>query len=342
MATVVLVTGGSGLVGQALKHIIETEPVGSRFGRREDETWVFARSSEGDLRDAAATAKLYEKYKPTHVIHLAALVGGLFKNMKYKVDYRANRQVCANRPFKLTFLRDNALMNENVLHASYTHKTTKLISCLSTCVFPDKVEYPLDENKVHLGPPHESNFGYAHAKRMVDVHNHAYHEEFGCNFTSAIPTNIFGPHDNYDLEDAHVIPALIHRCYLAKKNNTPFVVAGTGKPLRQFIFSYDLAKLFVWMLHEYNEIDPVILSVGEDEEVSIKEVADAIVKAVGFEGEYTFDTSRADGQFRKPASNKKLMGLIGDFKFTPFTQALDLSVKWFVDNYDNARTGKHA
>ncbi|KAF8892254.1 hypothetical protein BD779DRAFT_1610376 [Infundibulicybe gibba] len=320
---VVLVTGGSGLVGKAIQHIIETEPLGSRFGKKENERWIFVGSSEADLRDPGQTQRLYEKYKPTDVIHLAALVGGLFKNMKYK----------------LTFLRDNILINDNVLHTSYTHQTRKLISCLSTCVFPDKVEYPLDETKIHSGPPHESNFGYAHAKRMVDVQNHAYKEEFGCAFTSAIPTNVFGPHDNFDLEDSHVIPGLIHKCYLAKRNNTPFVVSGTGKPLRQFIYSYDLAKLFIWMLREYNDVEPLILSVGEDEEVSIKQVADAIVKAVGFQGEYSFDTTRSDGQFRKPASNAKLLSLIGTFEFTPFDQALNTTVQWFVDNYAGARTG---
>ncbi|KAK6974957.1 hypothetical protein R3P38DRAFT_2811185 [Favolaschia claudopus] len=149
--------------------------------------------------------------------------------------------------------------------------------------------------------------------------------------------NNVGAHS--DLEDAHVIPALVHKCYLAKKNGTPFIVSGTGKPLRQFIFSYDLAKLFVWMLREYDDVEPIILSVGEDEEVSIKEVTDAIVKAVGFEGHYSFDTTKADGQFRKPATNKKLLDCHGAFKFTPFEQALDLSVKWFVENYDSARTG---
>jgi len=187
--------------------------------------------------------------------------------------------------------------------------------------------------------PHESNFGYAHAKRMVDVQNHAYKEEFGCNFTSSIPTNVFGKHDNFDLEAAHVIPALIHKCYLAKKNNTPFVVSGTGKPLRQFIYSVDLAKLFIWQLREYDDVEPVILSVGEDEEVSIKQVTDAIVKAMGFEGDYSFDTTRADGQFRKPASNAKLLSLIGKFEFTPFEIALQETVEWFLQNYDTARTG---
>ncbi|KAI0080429.1 NAD(P)-binding protein [Panus rudis PR-1116 ss-1] len=323
MSSVILVTGGTGLVGKAIQHVIETEPEGSRFGKRPGEKWIFASSSEGDLRDAEQTKKLFEKYKPTHVIHLAALVGGLFKNMKYK----------------LTFLRDNTLINDNVLWTSHTTGLKKVISCLSTCVYPDKVEYPLDETKIHVGLPHESNFGYAHAKRMVDVANHAYKDQFGSNFTSAIPTNVFGPHDNYDLEGAHVIPALVHKCYLAKKNGTPFIVAGTGKPLRQFIYSRDLAKLFIWQLREYDDVEPIIFSVGEDEEVSIKQVADAIVKAIGFEGEYSFDSTKADGQFRKPASNKKLLSLIGDFQFTPFEQALDESVKWFVENYDIARTG---
>lgn len=324
-SNVVLVTGGSGLVGQAIKYVIETEPVGSKFGKLDGERWIFLSSSEADLRDKAQTEKLFDKYKPTHVIHLAALVGGLFANM------RAN----------LTFLRDNILLNDNVLHTSYEHKVEKVISCLSTCVFPDKVTYPLDETKIHGGPPHDSNFGYSHAKRLVDVQNHAYNKQFGCNFVSGIPTNVFGPHDNYDLEDAHVIPALVHKCYLAKKNNTPFIVGGTGKPLRQFIYSRDLGKLFVWMLRSYNDVEPLILSVGENEEVSIKDVADAIVKAVGFEGEYSFDTSKADGQFRKPATNAKLINAMGGFEFTPFNQALEESVQWFLQNYETARTGKH-
>jgi len=105
-----------------------------------------------------------------------------------------------------------------------------------------------------------------------------------------------------------VIPALIHKCYLAQKNGTPFVVGGSGKPLRQFIYSFDLAKLFIWQLREYDDVEPVILSVGEDQEVSVRELADSIVKAMNYQGEYVFDTTQADGQFRKPASNKKLLG----------------------------------
>ncbi|KAG0140916.1 hypothetical protein CROQUDRAFT_674397 [Cronartium quercuum f. sp. fusiforme G11] len=322
---VILVTGGTGLVGSALRDVIETEAVGSRFGKRtSDERWVFiSGSKDGDLRELDQTIEIFKRYQPTHVIHLAALVGGLFANLKHNA----------------TFLRDNARINDNVLWAAKEFKCKKVISCLSTCVFPDKVTYPIDETMVHNGPPHSSNFGYAHAKRMVDVQNHAYHSEFGCNFTSAIPTNIFGPHDNYDLEDSHVIPGLVHKCYLAKKNDTPFTVSGSGSPLRQFIYSRDLAKLFVWQLWEYDEIDPLILSVGEEDEVSIKQVADAIVKAIDYKGNYSFDLSKADGQYKKTASNAKLMKLLPDFQFTPFDRALQESVNWFVTNYHSARTG---
>ncbi|KAK9764975.1 hypothetical protein K7432_007070 [Basidiobolus ranarum] len=318
--SVVLVTGGSGLVGQAVKWVIENDK-SERFGKKENEEWVFLTSKDGDLRDPEATRKIFEKYQPTHVIHLAAMVGGLFKNMKYKLD----------------FLRENLLINDNVLHNSHQFKVQKVVSCLSTCVFPDKTTYPIDETMVHNGPPHESNFGYAHGKRLIDVQNKAYNEQYGCNFTSVIPTNVFGPHDNFSLEDSHVIPGLIHKCYLSKENNEKFVVSGTGKPLRQFIYSRDLAKLFIWVLREYPEIDPIILSVGEEDEISIKDVADAIVDSVGFTGPYEFDTSRADGQYKKTASNDKLRKYLPDFEFTPFNVAIKESVQWFLENFEQAR-----
>ena len=142
---------------------------------RPNETWYFAGSKDGDLRVKADCQALFELHKPTHVIHLAAMVGGLFKNLKYKVE----------------FYRENILMNDNVMECSKEHNV-KLVSCLSTCVFPDKTAYPIDETMVHNGPPHNSNCGYAYSKRMIDVLNKCYAEEYGCNFTSIIPTNIFG------------------------------------------------------------------------------------------------------------------------------------------------------
>jgi len=263
----------------------------------------------------------------------------------------------------LTILRDNVLINDNVLHTSHLFNVEKVISCLSTCVFADEKEvngiYPLTEAKVHLGPPHPSNFGYAHAKRLVDVQNRGYKEEFGRDYTSAIPTNVFGQHDNFDLQDSHVIPGLIHKCFLAEKNGSVFRPSGSGKPLRQFIYSLDLAKLFIWMLRNYDDINPLILSVPEEEEVSIEFVVNNVIRAfehnreaqgvndpsVGpFKVAVEWNRNAADGQYRKPASNVKLAALLKksgiDFKFTPFNQALQETVDWFVENYNTgARVG---
>jgi len=311
---VILVTGGSGLVGRAIQSVVEAEA-------REDETWVFLSSKDGDLLSEAETEAIFAKHKPTHVIHLAALVGGLFANMSRNCD----------------FFRDNMKMNDNILASSHKYQVQKLVSCLSTCIFPDKTSYPIDETMVHNGPPHSSNFGYSYAKRMIDVQNKAYHEQHGCQFTSIIPCNVFGPHDNFNIQQGHVIPGLINKAHQAKRNGTAFEIWGTGAPLRQFIYSLDLAKLTVWVMREYQEIDPIILATDEENEVSIKDVAMMVLEASEFKGEVKFLTEKADGQFKKTASNAKLRKYLPDFKFVPTKQALQETVKWFEDNYEKAR-----
>lgn len=312
---VVLVTGGTGLVGRAIEFIATGEE------KCADEEWHFLSSKDGDLSDRAATEAIFNRIKPTHVIHLAAMVGGLFRNLKYNLD----------------FYRINTLINDNVLNISYKTGVKKVVSCLSTCIFPDKTTYPIDETMVHNGPPHDSNFGYSYSKRMIDVQNRAYHKQHGCQFTSVVPTNVYGPYDNFNLEDGHVLPGLIHKIYMAKKNNTPFTVWGTGSPRRQFIYSRDLARLMIWVLRNYNEIDPIILSVGEEDEVSIKEAAETVIKAMDFKGEVVFDTTKSDGQFKKTASNAKLRKYLPDFKFTPFDKAVKESCDWFEQNFDTLR-----
>lgn len=315
----VLVTGGSGLVGMGIKEIIEADPVSPHFGNGAQ--WFFARSADADLRDPAACMALFEKFQPTHVIHLAANVGGLFKNMKYRVE----------------MYRDNMLINDNVLHAAHTIGCEKVVSCLSTCIFPELTPYPIDETMVHNGPPHESNEGYAYAKRMIDVANRCYNQQHGRCFTSVIPTNIYGRHDNFHLEDSHVVPGLIHKLYIAKEKGEKFECRGTGKPLRQFIFSKDLAELMVWTLWNYSDAEPLILSPDEAEEVSIGSVAKMIASAMDYPSEVLFDPSFADGQFKKTASNAKLRGLRPDYKFTSMEDGLKQTVEWFVANYDSVR-----
>lgn len=312
----VLVTGGSGLVGRAIQHVVKEEGAA-----KEGEEWIFLSSKDADLTDVEKTRAAFEKYRPTHVIHLAAMVGGLFRNMNYNLD----------------FWRINIQINDNVLQAAHAVGAVKVVSCLSTCIFPDKTTYPIDETMIHNGPPHESNFGYAYAKRMIDVQNRAYFKQHGRCYTAVIPTNVFGPYDNFSIEDGHVLPGLIHKAYTAQKEDKPLVVWGSGSPRRQFIYSLDLARLFLWVLRDYPEVDPIILSVGEEDEVSIKEAAEAVVEALDFKGEVVFDTSKSDGQFKKTASNAKLCRYLPDFAFTPFKQALKETCDWFVANFDSAR-----
>eukprot|EP01147_Barroeca_monosierra_P008265 gene8265-10163_t len=324
----VLVTGGSGLVGFGIRAAVASDP-------HEDEEWIFLSSADGDLMDMKQCEAIFAQHKPTHVIHLAARVGGLFDNMSHNLD----------------FLRQNMIMNMNILECCRLYKIKKCVSCLSTCVFPAETTYPIDETMLHNGPPHSSNFGYSHAKRMVDVFNRAYHEQHGCHFTSVIPTNIYGPHDNFNIDAGHVIPGLIHKVYKAKENGESLVCWGTGSPLRQFIFSEDLGRLMVWTLRSYPETEPIILSVqtfaddhhalllsvGEEDEVSIRDVIHLIAEAAEFTGEIIFDKTKADGQFKKTASNAKLRKYLPDFKFTPIDEGISRSVKWFFDNYQTAR-----
>jgi len=313
-----MVTGGSGLLGQGIKdYVMENNKQNQKPG----ETWIFLSSKDGDLTDRKETEAIFEKYKPTHVIHLAAKVGGLFANMAEKVE----------------FYRLNIIMNDNVMECSRIYKVQKLVGMLSTCIFPDKTTYPIDETMIHNGPPHHSNEGYAYAKRMIDTMNRAYASEYGCNFTSIIPTNIYGKYDNFSIEKGHVIPGLIHKCYKAKQDNTPFRIWGSGTPLRQFVYNRDLAELTVWVTREYNETDPIILSVDEADEVTIKEVALAVAKAMKFEGKIEFDTSKSDGQHKKTACNNKLRKYRPGYKFTSMADGIQQSVDWFVENYETAR-----
>ena len=304
----VLVTGGSGLVGKALQKVV---------GHAEN--WIFLSSKDGDLRSLQDTRRLFEIHRPTHVIHLAAIVGGLFHNMKAGAE----------------FFDGNMRMALNVYRCAYEVDVKKLISCLSTCIFPDETSYPIDETMVHNGPPHVSNEGYAYAKRMLDVLNRTYNAQYGCQYTSVIPTNIYGPHDNFHLDHSHVIPGLIHKAFVASQGAHTLQVFGTGKPLRQFIYSEDLAKLIVWTLEHYHDVEPLILSVPPEHEVSIGDVARLI--AAQFDISITFDTSKSDGQFKKTANNDKLRQLLPDFEFTSIEDGIQNTVEWFKQNKESAR-----
>jgi GDP-L-fucose synthase len=256
---------------------------------------------------------------PEGIIHCAAKVGGIQGNM--------------DEPGK--FFYENILMNTSIIESARKFGIKKFIGFLSTCVFPDDVEYPLTPDKIHLGPPHPSNYAYAYAKRMAEVQMKAYRDQYGLNYFGVIPCNIYGPNDNYNLESGHVIPMLIHKMYLAKKNNTEFKVWGSGKSLREFIFSEDVAKLTRLLYDHYAGTDPLILSTSE--EISIESVVEIISNAMEFQGEIIFDKSKPDGQYRKPSDNSVIKSMFPDFEFTPIRDGIKKSVEWFIQNYPNIR-----
>ena len=310
-----LITGGTGLVGEALREILQKEV--NTF--LPTETFFLSRN-EADLCSLSSTKDLFTRFQPTHVIHLAAEVGGLYKNIQTPV----------------ALCEKNIRINVNVLQCAQQANVRKLISCLSTCVFPDPPPtVPMEESMLHLGPPHFSNEGYAHAKRLLEVLSRLYNKEFSTRFLNIIPSNLYGEFDNFHLEDGHVIPALIHQCFLAKKSNKDLRVQGSGKPLRQFLYARDLGKILLWMLESYPKTEPLI--VCNEEEYTISHVAEVIAKCFKFKGKLVYDSAKEDGQLRKTVSNLKLRKLLPDFRFTTLEEGLQNTVSWFENHYASSK-----
>ena len=308
----ILVTGHSGLLG--------SEIIGMRNA-------VGISSNECDLLSKFQCQYtlngVIKRHNPAIdcVIHCAAKVGGVKANSEFVAD----------------FFDNNIRMNMNVLE-SCKKTSIKLVSILSTCVYPTTkyVSYPLTEDQLHMGPPHKSNFGYAYAKRMLDVQSRAYRDQYGCNFITVIPNNLYGPNDNYDVENGHVIPALVRKFYEAKLHQKPVVsVWGTGDCLREFTFAKDAAKIILWLAENYNGESPV--NIGNTDEISIKNLAFMIAKETGYEGEIVFDSSMPEGQLRKLSSNEYLLSLgwVGDY--TPIELGLKETVQHFKNHYPKLR-----
>lgn len=313
MSKKILITGSSGLVGNAFTKIA------SQYKNYE---FIYSTSEICNLVNYEETFAYFTKIKPNHVIHLAANVGGLYKNMNYKVE----------------ILEKNLLINFNVLKCCYLLNVEKCICMLSTCIFPDDTTYPIDETMLHNGPPHNSNYAYAYAKRIMEIHCRSYNEQYKTNFSCIIPTNIYGPNDNFSLEDGHVIPSLIHKCYLAKELGIPFEVRGTGKPLRQFIYSEDLAKIIMELLDKLT-CENIIIS--PNEEYSISDISTLIAKEFDYDNNIIFNNNFSDGQFKKTANNKKMISYISEkntfFEFTNIQEGIKTTVDFFKNNIDKCR-----
>ena len=307
----VLVTGGTGLVGSAIKSL---QP-----------DWLYVSSKDCDLNDFSQVKELFIKKKPDIIIHLAANVGGLFKNSQKRLE----------------MFNSNIIMNYNVLENAYQLEIKRVICCLSTCIFPDGLNRILTENDLHLGEPHISNYGYAYAKRIMEVQCRLYNETDGYHYQCIIPTNIYGPNDNFNLHDSHVIPGLIHKAFLHSTHsaNEPFVILGTGLPKRQFIYSYDLANIIIKLISE-NITEPLLIcSTPESSEITILEVAQMICKLFEIENVVPSEisTSHNDGQQIKTACSNRLLDLMPDLTFTELDVGLNKTIEWFKLHYPNIR-----
>lgn len=297
-----LVTGGRGLVGSAIPA--DLKPT----------------HDELELIDLDAIVEYLTSNNVTKIIHCAAKVGGIKANME---------QLGA-------FFYENTILNTNLLEAARQCGVDKVVSFMSTCVFPDDATYPLSADQIHEGEPHTSNYAYAYAKRMLDVQSRAYREQYGCNYVTVIPCNIYGPHDNFDLENSHVIPALISKCDTAIEQGSDFVIWGSGNPWREFMYSGDVAEIAIWALDAYDSPIPLIMS--PDEEVQISTIAEAIASIMGFEGSIVYDDSYPDGQLKKPSDNSILKQYMPDFKFTTIQDGLKKAIDWYKANKETVRS----
>ena len=276
----IYIAGHRGMVGSAIERKLRTEGYNNI---------IYRTSTEMDLRNQDLVNSFFSVDKPNYVILAAAKVGGIHANNTYRAD----------------FIYDNLMIEANIIHAAYLNKVQKLLFLGSSCIYPKMAPQPLKEEYLLSGYLEYTNQPYAIAKIAGIEMCDSYRAQYGCNFISAMPTNLYGTNDNYHPENSHVLPALIRRIIIAKKNNEPSVVIwGTGTPRREFMHVDDLADACYFLLQNYNEAGLVNIGWGED--VSIKELATLIASEVGYTGSLEFDTTKPDGTPRKLMDTSKL------------------------------------
>jgi len=301
----IFVAGHRGMVGSAVVRRLETEGFANP---------LVCDKSQLDLRSEAAVARFFAEQKPGVVILAAAKVGGIKANNDYPVE----------------FLLENLRIQNNVIHASYKSGVRKLLFLGSSCIYPKFAPQPIPETALLSGPLEPTNEAYAIAKIAGIKLCQAYAREYGANFISAMPTNLYGPNDNFDLETSHVLPALLRKTHEAKtRKDSRLIVWGTGKPRREFLHVDDLASACVLLLKKYDS--PGIINVGCGEDVSIRKLAELICEVVGFDGELAWDASKLDGTPRKLLDVTKLRDL-GWKPSIPLRDGIAKTYEWFLAN----------
>lgn len=276
----IYVAGHTGLVGSAIIRELE---------RQEYHNLLTIHSAQLDLRNQAAVQEFFEHEKPDYVFLAAATVGGIL----------------ANNTRRAEFIYDNVMIAFNVIDAAYKNNCTKLLFLGSSCIYPQLAPQPIDESVLLTGALEPTNEPYAVAKIAGIKLCQAYRDQYGVNFISCMPTNLYGPGDNFDLTSSHVLPALIRKIYTAQKNNEPTVTLwGTGRARREFLFVEDLAQALIFLMNHYDDAQPINIGCGTD--VTILELAQVIQKVIGYQGTFVFDTSKPDGTPQKLLKVDKL------------------------------------
>ena len=305
-ASKIFIAGHRGMVGSAIFRKLQKEGYSNL---------VFRTSSELDLRNQQAVTEFFAVEKPEYVFLAAAKVGGIIANNRYKAD----------------FLYENLAIQMNVIHQSYLNGVKKLMFLGSSCIYPKLASQPLKEEYLLTGLLEPTNEPYAIAKIAGIKMCEAYRQQYGCNFISVMPTNLYGYNDNYHPKNSHVLPALIRKFHEAMVNSSSeVIILGTGSPRREFLFSDDLANACFFLMHNYD--DPGFINIGTGHDITIKELALLIQKVVGFEGELVFDTSQPDGTPRKLMDVSKLNSK-GWHYLVELEQGIRLVYEDFKNNY---------
>ncbi|GAB3180968.1 GDP-L-fucose synthase [Telluribacter humicola] len=303
----IYVAGHRGMVGSALVRALEKQGFTNLVTRT---------SSELDLRDQQAVARFFAEEQPDYVFLAAAKVGGILANNTYRAE----------------FLYDNLMMEANVIHQAYVQGVKKLLFLGSSCIYPKLAPQPLREDALLTGLLEPTNEPYAIAKIAGIKLCEAYRDQYGCNFISVMPTNLYGYGDNYDLQGSHVLPALIRKFHEAKVEGKPQVeVWGTGSPKREFLFADDLADACLHLMENYNERE--LVNIGSGEDLSIRELVSLVATVIGYEGEVKWNTDKPDGTPRKLMDVSKLHGL--GWKHTiELPEGIQLAYQDFLQHYE--------